>query len=472
MENIRSAMTALAKQISIDNDILLLAAICLFVITIVLAAALLVVLSSRAMRIDRLAFLAQQQWREDLSTAVTQGGNLLVEKIKTELMQTQRDLGKTLQDQAKDSRNEFFTTLHGFQGSLSQTIGESNRRFDNFSSEQNRKVEVLTEQVRKSIEGLTDRVDGKLKEISEDNERKLEKIRITVEEKLQTSIKDKVTESFESISNRLAEVSLRIGEMHQLAQDVGKIRNVLTNVKTRGTFGEVQLEALLSQFLTPDQYVKNAHPNAEKPSLVVEFAVKLPGVEGHSCYLPIDSKFPMVHYEKMQELYERGDKVAADEAKKNLEADLKKEAKSIEGYLDPPYTTDFGILFLPFEGLYAAALSIPGLSDQLFNQSRVFVMGPSTLASALCAYRAGFESMAIEKKTSEIKRTLAEVREEFGRFGLVIDKLRKNLDTVTKTVNEVQLRTSRMGEKLVKLEKDGTSVPIMANADQDIWNNE
>lgn len=462
MNEIWAKAADLSEQLAFDNATLLLLGFSFLVIAIIFGVSLLILLTSRAMRTDKLAMRVQDQWRNDLNTAFGQGGNLIVEKIKTELMQTQRDLGKTFQEQAKEDRGESFNTLSRFQSAVTENLTETNRRLDAFTSEQSHKTDALTDRLREAIQGLTDRVDTKLKEISSDNEAKLEKIRITVEEKLQTSIKDKVSESFESISNRLYEVSKSIGEMNKLAQDIGKIRGVLSNVKTRGVFGEVQLETLLSQFLTVDQYEKNVHTNKEDRRKNVEFAVKFPGLEGQVCYLPIDSKLPLEVYERMQDFYEKGEIKKAEEQKKIFEKTLKEQAGKISQYIDPPNTTDFAILFLPFEGLYATALSIPGLSDEIYKRNRVFMMGPSTLASALCAYRAGFQSLAIEKKTSEIRNLLTEVREEFGRFGEVIDKLKKNLEAATKTVNDVQNRTTQMGNKLVKLETTGEFVPIMA----------
>ena len=228
----------------------------------------------------------------------------------------------------------------------------------------------------------------------------------------------------------------------------GGLKRVFVNVKSRGMLGEVQLEALLKEYFTESQYVKNVHPVPSKPKMVVEFAVKLPGLNGRTCLLPIDAKFPVEDYQRLLQAADEGDREGVAEARSKLRTRFRNEGKSIAEYINVPETTDFAIMFIPSEGLYAEALALEGLTNELFTSYRVYIMGPSTLASALCAYRAGFQTLAIEKKSSEIRKILSSVQTEFAKYGEVLNKLKSQVETVAKTVDIVQTKTRKMNLQL------------------------
>lgn len=287
-----------------------------------------------------------------------------------------------------------------------------------------------------------------MKALNKDNEAKLEKIRETVEEKLQNTLTSKVGESFSQVTQQLNRVYEGLGQMKELAEEVGGLKRVFVNVKSRGMLGEVQLEALLKEYFTESQYVKNVHPVPSKPKMVVEFAVKLPGLNGRTCLLPIDAKFPVEDYQRLLQAADEGDREGVAEARSKLRTRFRNEGKSIAEYINVPETTDFAIMFIPSEGLYAEALALEGLTNELFISYRVYIMGPSTLASALCAYRAGFQTLAIEKKSSEIRKILSSVQTEFAKYGEVLNKLKSQVETVAKTVDIVQTKTRKMNLQL------------------------
>jgi DNA recombination protein RmuC len=306
-------------------------------------------------------------------------------------------------------------------------------------------------------------LEARLKDIEANNAAKLEEMRRTVDEKLHATLEQRLGESFKLVSERLEQVHRGLGEMQTLAAGVGDLKKVLTNVKTRGTWGEVQLESLLEQLLTPDQYAKNVAtiPNSSER---VEFAIKLPGrhdAPGSSganavatpVWLPIDAKFPREDYERLIDAQDRADVVAVEEASRALEGRVRAEAKSIaQKYVAPPHTTDFALLFLPTEGLYAEILRRPGLTDFLQREYRVSVTGPTTLTALLNSLQMGFRTLAIEQRSSEVWQVLGAVKTEFRKFGEVLARTRKQLETVTRSIELAETRTQQMNKQLRDVE--------------------
>lgn len=405
---------------------------------------------------------ARVAWREDMGTAAEQTKEMIAYRIQPQFIETEKNVQKSMEDFSRNIRSETFSNIKALQDMLNAQLARNDEQIRALTEEQSRRLESLTATMGSALESLRSKVDQDLKELNSANEAKLEKIRETVEEKLHSTLSSKIGESFEQVTHQLNLVSKGLGEMKELASDVGGLKRVLVNVKSRGMFGEVQLEALLSENLTESQYVKNAHPVPDKPKMVVEFAVKLPGVSGKPCLLPIDAKFPVEDYQRVQEAAEAGDRDAVTEARKQLRNRLKGEAKSISEYIHAPETTDFAIMFIPSEGLYAEVLSLAGLAEEMYSAYRVYIMGPSTLVSALCAYRAGFQTLAIERKSSEIRQILGNVQTEFGKFGAILAKLKQQVETVSNTVEQVQTRTRQMNLQLNKVasgETDAAAKP-------------
>jgi DNA recombination protein RmuC len=305
-----------------------------------------------------------------------------------------------------------------------------------------------------SLGELRDTVEKRLAEIAAGNEKKLEEMRVTVDEKLHATLEHRLGESFKLVSERLEQVHKGLGEMQSLAIGVGDLKRVLTNVKTRGTWGEVQLGSLLEQVLVPEQYERNVAtiPGSRE---YVEFAIKFPGRDesGAPLWLPVDAKFPLEDYQRLQEAQERADVEGIEAAGRALEVRLRTEAKAMrEKYIAPPHTTDFGLLYLPTEGLYAEVLRRPGLVEALQRDHRVTVAGPTTLLAMLNSFQMGFRTLAIEQRSSEVWELLGAVKNEFGKFGQVLAKTRQQLQTVANTIVEAETRTRQMERKLKQVE--------------------
>lgn len=317
-------------------------------------------------------------------------------------------------------------------------------------------LKELTEANQRSLESIRTALDARVRELQESNERKLEEMRRTVDEKLHDTLEKRLGESFKLVSERLEAVHRGLGDMQNLAAGVGDLKRVLTNVKVRGNWAELQLGALLDQVLTADQYDRNV---AVKPGSNerVEFAIRLPGAKGDpggQCWIPIDSKFPQEDYARLQDAAERADAEAVKAAVDGLVRAVKNCARDIcEKYVSPPDTTDFAIMYLGTEGLFSEVLRQPGLAEELLNRYRVVVTGPSNLAAFLSSLRMGFQTLAIEKRASEVWRVLAAVKTEFGKFGDVLDKVRKQLNTASKTLDETGRRTRAMEKQLRAVEE-------------------
>jgi len=300
-------------------------------------------------------------------------------------------------------------------------------------------------------------VERRIKELIDSNEKKLDQMRQVVDEKLQNTLEKRLAESFKIVSERLEAVQRGLGEMQTLATGVGDLKRVLTNVKTRGTWGEVQLGALLEQILTPDQYAKNVQTR-EGSRKIVEYAIRLPGAGKEPgtavCWLPIDSKFPQEDYLRLVSAADAADVDAVEKATSALIRGVQSSAKEIaEKYLDPPGTTDFAIMFLSTEGLYAEILRQPGLMEKLQQTFRVVVAGPTTLSAILSSLRMGFRTLAIEKRSSEVWNVLAAVKTEFGKFGDVLAKVKNHLDAASNTIDQTGVRTRAMTRKLRAVEQ-------------------
>lgn len=310
------------------------------------------------------------------------------------------------------------------------------------------------DQVTGQARRLTDNVDLRLKELREENTTQIDKMRATVDEKLQGTLERRLGESFKLVSDRLEQVHKGLGAMQQLASDVGGLQKVLANVKTRGGWGEVQLGNLLEQMLTPDQFARNVRTREESGEHV-EFAIKLPGDEnGAPVWLPIDAKFPTEDYQRLIAAQELGDVDAVEAAAKNLETQLKKSAKDIcAKYINPPRTTDFALMFLPTEGLFAEAIRRIGLVEQVQRESRVVFAGPTTLAALLNSLQMGFRTLAIQKRSSEVWNLLAGVKAEFGKFGESLSAVKDKLDQAARKMEEVDVRSRAITKRLNKVEE-------------------
>ncbi len=312
----------------------------------------------------------------------------------------------------------------------------------------------LTESNESRLEGLRSIVDLRLKQLQEDNSKQLDRMRVTVDEKLQGTLEKRLGESFKLVSDRLEQVHKGLGAMQQLASDVGGLQKVLSNVKMRGGWGEVQLGALLEQILTADQFAKNVKTREESGERV-EFAIKLPGDEnGAPVWLPIDAKFPTEDYQRLITAQDRGDLGAIDDAMKSLEAQLRRSAKEIcQKYINPPRTTDFALMFLPTEGLYAEAIRRVGLIEQVQRDCRVIFAGPTTLAALLNSLQMGFRTLAIQKRSSEVWNLLSEVKTEFGKFGEALSAVKDKLDQAARHVDSVSVRSRAITKKLRDVEE-------------------
>lgn len=296
-------------------------------------------------------------------------------------------------------------------------------------------------------------VQQRLESLQQSNETRLEQMRHTVDDQLHAALEKRLGESFTLVAQRLEQVQRGLGEMQSLAQDVGGLKRALTNVKTRGVLGEAQLGALLEQFLAPGQYAANVkiRPRANE---VVEFAVKLPGAEeGSTVWLPIDAKFPLEDYQRLMEAYETGDLASVEAAGKALEVRLLGQARDIrDKYLAPPLSTDFGLLFLPFEGLYAEALRRPGLLERLQRECKVTIVGPTTLTAFLNSLQVGFRTLAISRRSSEVWKLLGQVKTEFARFGGTLEAVQKKLDEASTRLGEVARGRDRLERRLADVE--------------------
>jgi DNA recombination protein RmuC len=381
----------------------------------------------------------------------------------------ERELRHELQASAQATRQEMAAHLAQNQAATVQQLDamrqqiqlhaaggreEQARGLKRFADSMNTAIATLTESNAQRMLEVRGTLETKIRDLQNDNARRLEEMRQTVDEKLHATLETRLTESFRHVSDRLEKVHQGLGEMQQLAIGVGDLKRVLTNVKTRGTWGEVQLEMLLEQVLTVDQYAKNVETVAGTNARV-EFAIKLPGVVdgGAPLWLPIDAKFPKEQYERLVEAADSADADGVVRYGAELERAVRNEAKTIcEKYVSPPQTTDFAILFLPTEGLYAEVMRRPGLADDLQRTLRVTIAGPSTLTALLNSLQMGFRTLALEKRSSEVWQVLGAVKTEFGKFGDVLAATKTTLERAAKNIENAEVRSRQMARKLKSVE--------------------
>jgi len=397
-----------------------------------------------------------------LQTALQQHQQQTGERIE-------RELREQVQSTAQGTRQELTGNFAQFQLTLgaqleamrqAMTLQAQNGREEQasalkrFGDTINQSLTTLTESNAQRMAEVRATLEAKIKDLQTDNGARLEEMRKTVDEKLHATLELRLGESFKLVSDRLDKVHQGLGEMQQLAIGVGDLKRVLTNVKTRGTWGEVQLEMLLEQMLTPDQYGKNVE-TVPGTGERVEFAIKLPGqIDGGApVWMPIDAKFPKEQYERLSEAADRADADGVAVAGRELERAVRGEAKTIaEKYLSPPLTTDFAILFLPTEGLYAEVMRRPGLADDLQRTHRVSIAGPSTLSALLNSLQMGFRTLALEKRSSEVWQVLGAVKTEFGKFGDVLAATKLTLERAAKNIDQAETRSRQMARKLKSVE--------------------
>ena len=342
----------------------------------------------------------------------------------------ERELRDEVARSGSATRQEIGQTLAVFQQTLLAQTGDVART-------QNEQLRQLSDANERRLLEVRNTVEQRLTALQADNEKKLEQMRATVDEKLHATLEARLGESFKQVADRLEQVHKGLGEMQVLAKDVGSLNRVLTNVKTRGIFGEVQLAGLLEQVFTPEQYATNVE-TVPGSGARVEFAIRLPGRrdDGAPLWLPIDAKFPREDYERLVEAQERADPVAVEASAKAIETRLRAEARTIrDKYIAPPHTTDFGIMFVPTEGLYAEALRRPGLMEGLQREHKVVLAGPTTLLATLNSLQMGFRTLALEKRSAEVWEVLGAVKTEFAKFGAVLDKTKKKLEEASNTID-------------------------------------
>ncbi len=367
--------------------------------------------------------------------------------FRDELFRNREEISKSL----KSQREELSNSINNFGEQLSNRLYEiakmQKSQLDIFADQ----LLKLTQSNEQKFDKLQMRVEEQLKEIQENNSRKLEEMRQTVDEKLHATLERRLGESFKLVSERLEQVYKGLGDMQELARGVGDLKNVLTNVKTRGTWGEIQLENLIEQILTREQYEKNVITKKGSNDKV-EVAIKLPGRDSsktETVWLPIDAKFPIEDYQRLLDAQDAANLDAINDAAKGIESRIKSEAKKIaEKYLDPPNTTDFAIMFLPIEGLYAEVLRRPGLAEFIQREYRVTIAGPTNLAAILNSLQMGFRTLAIEKRSSEVWKILSSVKTEFGKFGDVLEATQKKLQEASNKIEEATKSTRKIERQL------------------------
>jgi DNA recombination protein RmuC len=384
----------------------------------------------------------------------------LQESQEKGLERLERELREELARNRRDDAEEAFRDREERAQSATLLGQAVTSQVGQFGAAQSERLEAFARELNRFSLGLDERferlkmtVEGRLTAIQADNAGKLEEMRRTVDEKLHATLEQRLGESFKLVSERLEQVHRGLGEMQSLAAGVGDLKRVLSNVKTRGTWGEVQLAALLEQLLTADQFAANVvtRPGSNER---VDFAIRLPGKgDGAVVWLPIDAKFPIEDYQRLIDAQERGETLLVEEASKAIETRLKAEARSIrDKYVAPPHTTDFALLYLPTEGLYAEALRRPGLADTLQREWRVSLAGPTTLAALLNSLQMGFRTLAIEQRSAEVWAVLGAVKSEFGKFGEALAHTKKKLDEASNSISKAETRTRQLSRRLREVE--------------------
>ena len=410
-------------------------------IIVILQGALLLLVIASLLLLARRTHRRETRYEEELR-------RLLADQAAEAMRQIQmvrEELTRTMREQLTENRMELSSRVEELRKEIA---GNQAMQLQQIQETLNRNLLTTNELQREKLEAMTRQQEQLVKS----TEKRLDDMSLMVEEKLQKTLNERIGQSFELVRTQLENVQQGLGEMKSLAQDVGGLKRVLTNVKTRGTFGEVQLAALLEQMLSPEQYEANVKTK-KKGTEFVEFAVKLPGKDDsvECVYLPIDAKFPKDAYEQYLDAYEAGNIEQINATSRQLELIVKKMARDIrDKYLDPPYTTDFGIMFLPFENIYAEVIRRTALVEQLQREFRVIVTGPTTLGAILNSLQMGFRTLAIEKRSSEVWTVLAAVKTEFGKFGGMLQKVQKNLETAGSQLDEVIGKRTRAIERKLR----------------------
>lgn len=407
--------------------------------------------------LSALAFLTAAA---SLAVVISLKKNDKSEEIKT-------TVGKELNMQLSSLRSELSTLTQGSVKNMGDMIFENQRTFSQSQSDKmarlEERIKTFSLESEQKLENIRGSVEKRLQYLQSDNNRQLDEMRKTVDERLQKSLEDKMNKSFSLVNERLEQVYKGLGEMQNLAVGVGDLKKVLSNVKTRGILGEIQLGGILSEILAPEQYEENVATKKGSKN-VVEFAIKLPGDDDSFVYLPIDSKFPGDTYSSLRDAVESGDKVLIDACAKQLVATIKNEAKDIrDKYIDPPNTTEFAIMFLPFEGLYSEVVN-RGLVEILQRDYKVNVAGPSTMAALLNSLQMGFKTLAVQKRSAEVWKVLGDVKQEFDKFNNVLVATQQRLDQANKELDKlVGVRTRQIQRKLKSVQS-----PIAAIGDDDL----
>ena len=393
-----------------------------------------------------------------------------IDPVVSELRRAEAELKAEMNSRIEAVRMAVDNRLDSLSDSTAKKLGESSDRMNAASSETRRTLDARLEKLTETLDGKLDKtrvelaaaaaetrgtLDARLEGIIAKNDEKLEQMRLTVDEKLQSTLEKRLSESFKLVGDNLEKVIQSMGEMRAVAADVGDLKRVLTNVKNRGTWGEYQLSLILETLLQPDQYEANVKPRPRSDN-IVEFAVKLPGrdADGKPVWLPIDSKFPKEDYERLTDAASRADAEGVENAARALSSNIENSAREIrDKYLAPPHTTDFGILFLPTEGLYAETLRRPGLVDKIQRECRVLIAGPTTLAALLNSLQMGFRTLAIEKRSSEVWKMLGAIKTQFGKFGDTLENVQKKLDAAGREIGEASQRHRVITGRLAKVEE-------------------
>jgi DNA recombination protein RmuC len=386
--------------------------------------------------------------------------------VQEEIARNRQELNASLQ-LVREGLNK---TLNDFgklvDGRMADIANLNKNQLDSFSKQ----LTTLTQSNEQKLEKMREVIEGRLKSLQEENSQKLEKMRETVDEKLHSTLEKRLGESFKQVSDRLEKVHQGLGEMQTLALGVGDLKKVLTNVKTRGTWGEIQLGTLLDEMLTPEQFERNyvTKKGSRDP---VEFAIKLPGRDNMPVYLPIDAKFPKEDYERLLVAQENADLEGIEKAGRDIEQRIKHEAKTIrDKYVDPPFTTDFALMFLPIEGLYAEVLRRPGLCELLQKEYRISIAGPTTIAALLNSLQMGFRTLAVEKRASEVWSLLSKVKTEFGTFGEILKKTRDKLQQATDNIDLAASKSRTIERKLKDVQElpTGTKPLFIEETEPDV----
>jgi DNA recombination protein RmuC len=378
-----------------------------------------------------------------------------IKDFKEELSVILKDLKETSTNSLKLTAESLTSHVRDLSKSQQEQLNNFSLSLKSFGDNNYKQLKDLDEASKQSLKEVRSSVESSVKNLQENNEKKLEEMRLTVDEKLQKTLESRLDSSFKQVSERLEKVHAGLGEMQNLATGVGDLKKVLTNVKTRGTWGEMQLGNLLEDIMAPDQYEANVAIK-KKTQERVDFAVRLPGDKNtdEPVWLPIDAKFPQEDYQKLIEARDLSDPVSADTALKQLEARIKLEAKSIsEKYIDPPQTTDFGLLFLPTEGLYAEVINIPGLVDGLQRNFRINIVGPTTLSAFLNSLQLGFRTLTLQKRTSDVWLLLSDIKKHFGAFSDLLVKAHEKVEQAGKVIEDAGKRSRTIETKLRRVQE-------------------